>query len=391
MNIAILTESLDAHSGSRAPLELAKSLAQNNKNKITIYAREKSDNDNVENLPSKIKIQLIPKGSVFKIFLSLIRDFNRQNYDIISSNATFSVFLPAALSNKPLVTTYHGTQWNVWGNKYFTNKNLELLLHFMDFFTNIFIWIRTCPIFLFSKKVITISKYTSREAKRYYLRPSQHVYWGAVSAGLKPISKNTKNKPSTVISVSRITPYKGFHKLINIFKEIDPQANARLIIVGSQPQKNYLKYLKKISPKNVQIIIDPPDKILASLYKKSHIYATCDRYLFFGMPILEAASNGLPAVCLSYAAAKEVIKNKQTGFVANNLDEFKKYLELLLKDQKLLTSMGERASVFAKKFTWEKTAKEYEKIFKNLLQKNKHGHCGYYSIYKQSLRQQGSS
>ena len=87
------------------------------------------------------------------------------------------------------------------------------------------------------------------------------------------------------------------------------------------------------------------------------------------MPILEAASNGLPAVCLSYAAAKEVIKNKQTGFVANNLDEFKKYLELLLKDQKLRTSMGTSASVFAKKFTWEKTAQEYEKVFKNLIQK----------------------
>ena len=369
MNIAILTESLDAHSGSRAPLELAKSLALNNKNKITIYAREKSAKESVKNLSNKIKVKFIPKGSVFKIFLSLIRDFNRQNYDIISSNATLSVFLPAALSNKPLVTTYHGTQWDVLENKFFTNKNLRLLVHFMDFFTNIFIWMKTCPIFLFSKKVITISKYTSREAKSYYLRPSQHVYWGAISADLKPSSKNTKNTPLTVISVSRITPYKGFHKLINIFKEIDPHINARLIIVGSQPQKNYLKYLKKISPKNVQIIIDPPDKTLASLYKNSHLYATCDKYLFFGMPILEAASFKLPSIALDNAAAKEVIQNKKTGFVANNLDEFKKYLELLLKDQKLRTSMGERASIFAKKFTWEKTAQEYEKIFKNLLQK----------------------
>src|SRR3989344_7318263 len=177
MNVAILTESLNTHSGSRAPLELANSLVKNNKNKITIYVRNKSTKESAKNLSSKIKVKFVPKGSLLKIFLSLIRDFNRQNYDIISSNATFSVFLPAALSNKPLVTTYHGTQWNVWGNKYFTNKNLELLLHFMDFFTNIFIWIRTCPIFLFSKKVITISKYTSREDKRYYLRPSQHVYW----------------------------------------------------------------------------------------------------------------------------------------------------------------------------------------------------------------------
>lgn len=369
MDIAILTNSLDPHSGSRAPIELAKALASTKKNRVTLYTRNKNSRKNPDLLANRIKIKLIERKSFFKTFFSLLGDFNAGNYDIMCSSATLSVFLPAALSNKPLVTTYHGTQWNVWENKFFTNKNLRLPVHFMDFFTNILIWMKTCPIFLFSKKVITISKYTSREAKSYYLRSSQHVYWGAVSNELKPISKNTQNMPLTVISVSRITPYKGFHKLINIFKEIDPQINARLIIVGSQPQKNYLKYLKKISPKNVRIIIDPSDKALASLYKKSHLYATCDKYLFFGMPILEAASFKLPAIALNNAAAKEVIKNKQTGFVANNLDEFKKYLELLLKDQKLRTSMGERASVFAKKFTWEKTAQEYEKIFKNLLQK----------------------
>lgn len=369
MNIAILTNSLDPHSGSRAPLELAKSLASTKQNKITLYIRNKNSQKNPSFLSSRIKIKFIEKKPFFKTFFSLLGEFNAQNYDIMCSNATLSVFLPAALSNKTLVTTYHGTQWNVWENKFFTNKNLKSLIHFMDFFTNIFIWIKTFPIFLFSKKIIAISKYTSREAKGYYLRTSQHVYWGAAPNGFKPSSKNTQNMPLTVISVSRITPYKGFHKLINIFKEIDPQINARLIIVGSQPQKNYLKYLKNISSKNVQIIIDPEDKTLASLYKKSHLYATCDKYLFFGMPILEAASFNLPAISLNYAAAKEVIKNKQTGFVANNLDEFKKYLELLLKDQKLRISMGTSAGVFAKKFTWEKTAQEYEKIFKNLLQK----------------------
>lgn len=369
MNVAILTISLDPHSGSRAPIELAKALAQNKKNKITLYVKNEYSQKNFALIPRNIKIKFFGQKSFIKTFFSLLTDFNTQNYDVICSNATFSVFLPAALSNKPLVTTYHGTQWNVWENKFFTHNNLRLLLHFMDFFTNIFIWMKTSPIFLFSKKVITISRYTSREAKSYYLRPAKYVYWGAASASLRPSSKNTKRTPLTVISVSRIIPYKGFHKLINIFKEIDPHTSARLIIVGSQPQKNYLKYLKKISSKNVQIIIDPPDNTLARLYNRSHIYATCDKYLFFGMPILEAASYGLPSISLNNAAAKEVIQNKKTGFVAGNLDEFKKYLELLLHDQKLRTSMGIKASVFAKRFTWEKTAQEYEKVFNNLLQK----------------------
>ncbi len=369
MKIAILTNSLDPHSGSRAPIELAKALASKTKNKVTLYVKNKYSQKNLDQFPKRVKITLIQKNSFIKTFFTLLKDFNTQNYDIMCSNAALSVFLPAAISNKTLVTTYHGTQWNVWENKFFNNKNLRLPIYIMDSFTNIFIWIKTSPIFLFSKKVITISKYTSREAKKYYLRSSQSVYWGAIPTNLKVNPKNTKGNPITIISVSRITPYKGFHKLINVFKEIDPQGKSRLLIVGSQPQKNYLNYLRKISPKNVQIIIDPSDKILAKLYGQSNIYATCDKYLFFGMPILEAASFNLPSIALNNAAAKEVIKNKQTGFVANNLDEFKKYLELLLKNPKLRNSMGIRASIFAKEFTWQKTAQEYEKIFKKLVQK----------------------
>lgn len=369
MKIAILINSLDPHSGSRAPIELTRALAGNKKNKVTLYVKNKFSSKNPDQLPKRIRIKFIQKKSLIKTFLTLLKDFNTQNYDIMCSNATFSVFLPAALSNTTLVTTYHGTQWNVWENKFFNNRHLKLLIRIMDFLTNIFIWIKTSPIFLFSKKVISISKYTSQEAKSHYLRSSQSVYWGAIPTSLKVNLKRTKAKPLTVISVSRITPYKGFHKLINVFKEIDPLINAQLIIVGSQPQKNYLKYLRKISLKNVQFIINPSDKILANLYAQSHIYATCDKYLFFGMPILEAASFRLPTIALNNAAAKEVIKNKQTGFVANNLDEFKKYLESLLKNTKLRNSMGTKASIFAKKFTWEKTAQEYEKIFKKLLQK----------------------
>ncbi len=369
MKIAILTNSLDPHSGSRAPIELSKALAGNKKNEVTLYVKNKYSQKNLVLFPRKVKIKFIQKNSFTKTFFTLLGEFNTQNYDIMCSNATLSVFLPAALSNKTLVTTYHGTQWNVWENKFFNKRHLKLPIRIMDFLTNIFIWIKTSPIFIFSKKVITISKYTSKEAKKYYLRSSQPTYWGATPASLKVNPKGTKGNPLTIISVSRITPYKGFHKLINIFKEIDPQMKARLIIVGSQPQKNYLKYLRKISPKNVLIIIDPSDKILANLYGQSHIYATCDKYLFFGMPILEAASFKMPAIALNNAAAKEVIQNKKTGFVANNLDEFKKYLELLIKDQKLRTFMGTKANIFAKKFTWEKTAREYEKVFKNLLQK----------------------
>ena len=369
MNIAILTESLDSHSGSRAPLELAKSLAINNQNKLTIYTREKPAGCDIDNLPNKIKIKFIPKGSVFKIFLSLIRDFNSQNYDIMSSNATLSVFIPAALSKIPVVTTYHGTQWKVWANKLFPSSRFRKVTKTLDFCINILIWVKTLPIFLLSDFVVSISGYAKREARNTYFSKTKKIYWGASPKSLLNAGKNDSSKENTIISVSRITPYKGFHKLIEAFKKLDPKLNARLIICGSHPQKNYLKYLNNLTDEKITILLNVEDNTLKKLYAKAAIYATCDEYLFFGMPILEAASNGLPTVCLSYAAAKEVVKHGKTGFVANSELEFQKHIETLLKNKKLRAKLSRNAKAFALTFTWEKTAKEYEKIFRSVIKK----------------------
>ena len=110
MNIAILTDTLNSHSGSRAPIELAKALASTNRNNLTLYIRNNYSQKNRSLLSNRIKLKFIERKSFFKTFFSLLRDFDAGNYDIICSNATISVFLPAALSNKPSITTYHGTQ-----------------------------------------------------------------------------------------------------------------------------------------------------------------------------------------------------------------------------------------------------------------------------------------
>ncbi len=112
-------------------------------------------------------------------------------------------------------------------------------------------------------------------------------------------------------------------------------------------------------------VIDPTDHELAVLYQRAHIYASADRYLYFGLPICEAARFQIPAVSLSLAAAQEIIVHSKTGFIAKNQIEFSAYLEKLINNPNLRDKMGQSAQKRAQEiFTWEKTAREYLSLFR---------------------------
>ena len=371
MNIAIITDSIEYKSGSRSQIELAKILSK--ENRITLIGNSKgSQKKLISDLNrasiSSISIPNLPSWVKTYKYLSY---FNKSGYDLILSSATLSLFLAAALSKVPLISIYHGSQWNVLENKFFTWPGPKKLLFPLDILANIFIWFKSYPIFLMSNSVASISSHAKKDAQRLYFAKTKKIYWGASPTSLLTTNaKMYKNKKEiTIVSVSRITPYKGFHKLVEAVNQLDTSLNIKLIICGSHPQKNYLNYLKKIATKRTQIILNASDTLLKKIYARGDIYATCDKYLFFGMPILEAASNGLPVVALNYAAAKEMVQHGKTGFIAQDTKELKKYLELLIKNKGLRTKFSKAAKEFARRFTWENTAKEYEKIFKKILEK----------------------
>ena len=203
----------------------------------------------------------------------------------------------------------------------------------------------------------------SSELKKLYGIRAEFVYLGAPNNKSLPSNKVTNNQV-TILSVSRIVPYKGFHNLINIFNKLHIKyPNIKLTIIGSSPNHKYLNYLKSIASKNVNFLINASDKILTTNYQLADIYATFDRYMFFGMPILEAASFGIPSVAMNYAAAPEVVQHAKTGFVTENEKEFGEYLKKLIDSPLLRAKMGREAKKRSKGFSWEKTAQEYEKVF----------------------------
>lgn len=167
--------------------------------------------------------------------------------------------------------------------------------------------------------------------------------------------------PSVVslLSISRFVPYKGFDRLIKIVADLP----VTLTIAGSRSNPGYLDYLKKISTPKIKFLTDISDRQLINLYSQTDIYLSADRYLFLGLPILEAATFGIPTVTMAYAAAPEVVIHATTGFVANSELEFKHFLRQLVTNIALRQKLGSNAKRHATKFSWHTFAKNLEREY----------------------------
>lgn len=182
-----------------------------------------------------------------------------------------------------------------------------------------------------------VKKYLQREAvvinppietSRYYYRKTGD-YW---------------------LSVNRLLAHKRIEIQIQAFFRLPDE---RLIIVGSYEQarhfKSYMNYIKRIKPRNVEIIswVDS-DKLL-------DLYANCKGFLAtakdedFGMTVVEAMASGKPVIAPNEGGYKETVVDGVTGRLIDDID-VDKLVEAMKETSKNLESYQNACLEQAKKF-----------------------------------------
>ena len=118
MNIAIVVEVINYHSGARAPLEIAKYLAKRN-HTVTVYAYDYHQDQDALNDMSRNNVFIITcKGSSLPLIgkyitaFSLFRILKKSSPQIIAYAGTLPFFLSSRLTRIPTVLMYHGIQPN---------------------------------------------------------------------------------------------------------------------------------------------------------------------------------------------------------------------------------------------------------------------------------------
>jgi glycosyltransferase involved in cell wall biosynthesis len=109
------------------------------------------------------------------------------------------------------------------------------------------------------------------------------------------------------------------------------------------------------------------DQTLLTLYKNAKCLVYPSAHEGFGLPPIEAMSQGCPAFTSNHVAVIEGVGNAAATFNADNVLEIQSVMErYLFSDMKLkkLIDLGKKQSI---KFSWDKCVNETLKVYKNLL------------------------
>jgi len=156
-------------------------------------------------------------------------------------------------------------------------------------------------------------------------------------------------------------PFKGGEFVFKAFEKLKNRNDILFLNIGGndgQRSENWQDY---------GYVNDP--KTMAKLYSAADVYLFPTLAETFGMTIVEAMSCGLPVVTFETGGVPEIVENEESGFVVEykNGEKLVEALEKLLNDNELREKMAENAISASKKFSSERMAIEYLRLYEELL------------------------
>jgi glycosyltransferase involved in cell wall biosynthesis len=191
--------------------------------------------------------------------------------------------------------------------------------------------------------------------KKYHIEPDEIVI-GSVGR----MSSDAHKRFSDVIKAVAILVKKK-HKV-------------KLVLVGDGHQK--LSYMQLVTELQIQdhVIFAGYQNQIGDYYALFDIFCLASAYEAFGLVLAEAMLHKLPVVVTRVGGMQYIVDDDKTGFLVEKFDinAIAEKLEILCMDANLRKQFGENGSEKAlKNYTEERYVKEVEKLYLDLVQKNK--------------------
>ncbi|MBW6440671.1 glycosyltransferase family 4 protein [Patescibacteria group bacterium] len=224
-----------------------------------------------------------------------------------------------------------------------------------------------------ASKIIAISNNTKNDLIEIFNIPAEKInviYLGYSQSKINNIDYNIMKLPKTfILFVGNRQEYKNFELFIkSVASILQKEREIHIVCIGGDKftkSEANLFLLLNISNQLKQYNI--PDSLLSYIYKKALFFIFPSLYEGFGLPILEAFASDCPVLCSNTSSLSEVAGDAAIYFDPYSVDSVIHSVKTAISSPELLNSLRIKAEKRLANFSWEKTAKETQKIYEMIV------------------------
>lgn len=212
-------------------------------------------------------------------------------------------------------------------------------------------------------EIIVISRNTGNDVESYFGIPARKL--NLVYNGLNHDVFRPDDVPpqKTFLYVARLEhPGKNHVGLIEAFNRFKATTHSdwQLVLAGSKwSGAEHIERAMRESPyaRDIQWTGFVPDAELPALYRSAAVFVYPSLYEGFGLPPLEAMACGVPVICSTGGALREMAGKAAALVEPGDTAELAAQMARVAGDPLLRASMRQKGLAHAEQFRWEKTAK----------------------------------
>jgi glycosyltransferase involved in cell wall biosynthesis len=215
------------------------------------------------------------------------------------------------------------------------------------------------------KPAVTVSDSTRRDLEGMGFL-NIHVVMNALSIAPLPLLPDKEELP-TLVFLGRLKSTKKPEDALTIFRKVKAELpETRLWIIGRGPEEKNLQKLAMDLP-DVTFYGWVPDDRKFDLLRRAHILLVPGVREGFGINVIEAASQGTPAIGYDVHGLRDSIRNGLTGMLANDPEDASVKILALLKSPSRYRAMQEQCLAYAKDFNWQKRGEEFWEVIRHYM------------------------
>jgi UDP-glucose:(heptosyl)LPS alpha-1,3-glucosyltransferase len=228
------------------------------------------------------------------------------------------------------------------------------------------------------RRIVAISERVRTQLKQHYGVPDERIVTipnGINLSRFDPANARSRAMMRLSFGVPRDVPLllfvgsqyrlKGLGFVIGALAEMETKAI--LLVVGGDKVAPYKRLAEQLGVED-RVIFAGARSDLPSIYPAADVFVLPTLYETFALVCLEAMASGLPVLASPVGGIEDYLIDDVNGFhIRRDSADIAAKLDRVLSDPLLLARVRQRGLATAKDYAWEKIAKQYLRLFDELM------------------------